>query len=430
MNVLRSVPKSRNFSSQALIYILAAAINAIIPFLLLPFLTRWLGPADFGQVGSFVALVAVLTPIISLNAHGLISIAYFDKGEESSREQATWAVLIVLAMSVICASASVAFREPLASLVEMDAAWLWAVVIAACGQGLLAVALTIAQTKGRAFTYGFIQIGYAILLFAGCLLLIGYLGFAWRGRLVAQLLAASIMAGLAITWLRRLGFITSPVRSEQLRRALRFGVPLLPHSLAGAFMLSTDRLILANVVSSAEVGAYYLAYQIAILLLVLAQALNQAWLPWLYARLARNDKSARQEVGKALLGIGAFFVTAAAGVVILAPVLVKVAGGPGFEQSVAPLRLLAPAMACHAWYVFVSGFLFYRGRTGVLSFITCLSAIVQIGLMGALIAYGVKGIASAVAITSLFYAMVTTYAALRAFLIQEPSAAIDLESIK
>lgn len=424
MDFLRSVLKRGTTSSQALVYIGAAAINAIIPFILLPFLARWLGPADFGHVGSFVALVGVLVPIIGLNAYGLISVAYFGEGEESARQQATWAILIVLAITALLGFASIIFREPLAFLLEMDSSWLWAVVIAACGQSLMAIALTIAQTTGRAFTYGCIQIGYAITLFVGCVILVGYFGFGWEGRLAAQLFAASIVASLGVAWLRGLRFITRALRTEQLRGALRFGVPLLPHSLAAAVMLSADRVILANVVGKEEVGAYYLAYQIAILLLVLAQALNQAWLPWLYARLARNDMSARDEVVSALLRIGAFFVTVAAGVALLAPFLVELAGGSGFAQSVLPLQLLAPAMACHAWYLFVSGFLFYRGWTGLLSLLTCVSAAAQVCLMGALISYGIKGVALAFAITSLLYALGTTYAALRAFPLREPISVI------
>jgi O-antigen/teichoic acid export membrane protein len=211
------------------------------------------------------------------------------------------------------------------------------------------------------------------------------------------------------------------LNAENIRSSLRFGVPLLPHSLAAVVMLSTDRLVLASTGGPAQVGVYYLGYQIASLLLLLGTALNQAWFPWLYARLAKNGAAEQREIRRALLGIGAFLVVAALGIALLAPLLVSVAGGAHFDQSIGPLRLLAPAMACQAWYLFVSGFLFYHGRTGLLSIITCSVAALQVGLMVMLSRYGILGVASAVLITGLAYASATTFAGIRIHPLNKPS---------
>ncbi|GAB1400783.1 hypothetical protein MASR1M66_22380 [Aminivibrio sp.] len=47
-----------------------------------------------------------------------------------------------------------------------------------------------------------------------------------------------------------------------LAHALRFGIPLIPHSLAGILNTSIDRLFITHMVGIADTGLYTVGYQI------------------------------------------------------------------------------------------------------------------------------------------------------------------------
>ena len=51
------------------VYFVANVANAGLPFLMLPFLTRYLTPTDYGIVSMFGVLVGILIPFVGVNTH-------------------------------------------------------------------------------------------------------------------------------------------------------------------------------------------------------------------------------------------------------------------------------------------------------------------------------------------------------------------------
>ena len=68
--------RSKLFGNAA-IYLGANILNAGIPFLLLPILTRVLTPADYGTVAMFGIVLSVLGAFTGLSVHGAIGVRYF-----------------------------------------------------------------------------------------------------------------------------------------------------------------------------------------------------------------------------------------------------------------------------------------------------------------------------------------------------------------
>ncbi len=91
-------------------------------------------------------------------------------------------------------------------------------------------------------------------------------------------------SAVAILWRQR------PWRFSRdfARRALDFGLPLLPHSLAGWLLSVSDRWLLGLLLgvaaadALAAVGVYSLGYQLGYAVSLVAISFNAAWLPFLY----------------------------------------------------------------------------------------------------------------------------------------------------
>jgi O-antigen/teichoic acid export membrane protein len=401
---LLSAALGGGLTGPALIYIGATALNSAIPFVLLPFLTRWLGAAEFGIVGVYVALVNVLGVLVGLSTHGLISVVYYREGPDAMPPQVGAAIGVVAIMASATMAAVWIFRTFIARETGIDEAWLWTIVAAAAGQFVLFVTLAVFQTRQQPFRYGAMQISFAALLFVLSIVLIGEYGMGWRGRLLAQALTAGVVAAIGLAWLTRTGAISWNVRRWPVGAALAFGLPLIPHALGAVAMNSVDRFALGSSIGPAAVGRYYVAVQLATVLVVVATALNQAWLPWLYERLARNDDGARRAVVKATYAVFALIAAGGAGLALLAPWLVPLVAGPGYDEAIGILRLLGPASAFGAMYFFVAGYLFYEKRAGLLSAVTLTVALVQIALTFWLVQVGgTQGVATATLLSMALY---------------------------
>lgn len=406
--MIRSISKrlSGGLAGHAALYIGAAAANAAIPFLLLPLIARWLGPGDFGVIGSFVAIVNVLVLLVGLNAYGFVSVGYYRDGPHTLPRLVGAAVAIILFSSMLVGMAGLLGAGMIERLTQIGRNWLWTLFAAATGQAIVAVGLTVAQTIRRPIIYGALQIGYGLSLAILALILVGAIGMGWAGRALAQALAAVGVASGALVWLSATARITTTVDGAILRRALRFGVPLLPHSFAAVAMGSMDRLALSGGFAPAVVGHYFLALQISSVFTALAAAVNQAWVPWLYERLARNDSAAWKEIRRVIRVGGALLILGAAGMALLAKPLVLFVGGSTYLAATTSLRILAFYAACQAWYTLISAFLFYGERSRTLSALTVSVAVLQAALIALLVCWGAAGVASALLGSSLVGAIV------------------------
>ena len=59
------------------IFIFFELVNKSIPFALLPIITRYLTPYDYGIIASFLGLVSFLLIFVGLSGHSAININFF-----------------------------------------------------------------------------------------------------------------------------------------------------------------------------------------------------------------------------------------------------------------------------------------------------------------------------------------------------------------
>lgn len=391
--------------SSSLIYIIASAVNAVVPFLLLGYLARELGPAEFGLVGQFLVLVNLASVLIGANTHGMVSVLYFREGGDEGASRAIKSASVVLAGSTVLLAVIAMTVEGaigLSSIIPSPGL----ILAVGCGlvQFLQLQCLTYLQCSSRAVMYGVLSIT-ASLAVAGMTLLLLEFESSWLARSYGQLAGGGIVAGLA-TWLliTRLNVLSAAVDRKLVSRVLRYGVPLVPHSLALAAMAGYDRLYLGDNVTQDVVGQYFGASAIASVIGLAAAAFNQAWVPWVYGRLkSRTSETDGEIVQVAWIGILLLGTTAAA-VSAVADWLTTIVLGPGYGEASRVLPVLVFASAIGSIYFLIANTLFYFEATRTLPIVTCVSAALQIVLIHLLGgSFGVDGVAWSALIAQSFF---------------------------
>lgn len=408
------MPQSKGFARHALIYIGSAGLNAFVPFLVLPWLARWLGPDGFGTMGTFMAMVNIAAVLAGLSVHGRISVSYFKEGPQTLPPQvgACFGVLAITALPLL-AGLLVAGRQ-IAEVTTVATPWLWCVWLAACGQFVVMVSLAVWQVRRSPLRYALTQVGFTLAWAALSLMLIGFADLGWPGRAAGQAAAAGGTALVCVVYLTRLNLVDWNPKRWPMKSALQFGLPLLPHSLAAVTMTSVDRFTLTGMVGANSAGHYFAAFQIAALLSVTAAAVNQAWVPWMYRRLADGGQTASRSVVRVTYVLYGILLGASMVMAVFSDELVRLLVGPAFAPAAPLLALLAPAAALAGMYYFVTGYLFYAGRTGTLSAITLLCATSQIVLTVVLVRNdGSRGAALAALASMLLYWAATALVANR-----------------
>ena len=93
--MIKSVLKSKLFKSSG-IYTITSLINASIPFLLIPLLTKKLSTEEYGILSMTTIVLNILTPLVGFSAVGSINRKYFDLANQHFSRYVGNAVYILL----------------------------------------------------------------------------------------------------------------------------------------------------------------------------------------------------------------------------------------------------------------------------------------------------------------------------------------------
>lgn len=380
-------------------YLAANLLSAAIPFLLIPVLTRYLGPEGYGTVAVFQSVVGLLGAFVGLNVAGAVARRLYDPGitGEAIGELLVACLQVTLLSAGFVALVAGLAGEQLERWLGLDLLWIHAAVTTSAAALVIQLQLNVWQARQRALSYGALQVLQGALGAALTLVLI--VGFAWgaEGRLVSQIAAAVLCAILSLLLLRRA--FPSPIlawRGERLRSVLAFGVPLVPH-IGGIVLLTTfDRLVVDAVLGRTEVGLYMVAVQITLTMGLLFDALNKASVPWLYARLASADATSKARmVRQTYLGFVATLAVAALVFALGRPLITWIAG-PDFVRGAEAIGWLALGQAFSGMYLLVTNYVFYAERTGLLAMATLAAGAVNLAILPFFVgAWGLQGAGAA-----------------------------------
>ena len=237
-----------------LIYGCAFAVAGGTPFVLLPILTRYLSPQQFGEVTAFLMLTALLGSVAGLTAHGFVSVRYFKAPAEQFRALVTTSVLAVSAVHVASAVLVALLYPLLVRVLDLPLGFALLAVAAALVVNLNLQFLAIFQSSGQPMLYLRSRLIQGALELALCLALIHFVAADAGARIHSYTLAIAVSA-LVGWWLcLRRQHVGGGFSVDHLKGLLRFGVPMLPHIVAGTTITYVDRLVITTSVPSARVA--------------------------------------------------------------------------------------------------------------------------------------------------------------------------------
>lgn len=133
---------------------------------------------------------------------------------------------------------------------------------------------------------------------------------------------------LAINICRRSHTIFS---KKYWRYTLSFNLPLIPHFLSSTILNQADRIMIERMTTKTNAALYSVAYSAAMVCNLFSQALQQAFLPWLYQKMAKNDYKKIPTIINAFL----IFILAILTVIIcFAPELVWILGSSKYAEAI------------------------------------------------------------------------------------------------
>ncbi|MFU1505712.1 lipopolysaccharide biosynthesis protein [Aeromonas veronii] len=384
------------------IYLASNILNALVPFLLLPILTRYLTPDEYGQIAMLQTLITGLAALTGLNAVGAANRKFYDKHDASALALFNGTCLHILLLSSLTLGVVCFFLSAeLSQWLNIPTSWVYFALVISSANFIIQFRLGQWQIRERAVSFGVMQVSQSVLvLILSLVLIIGYQQGA-AGRVDALMATSVVYAGLGLLLLYRDRLLVLlPLKKAFFKEVLSFGVPLVPH-VVGIFLLSSiDRFFINRQLGVAEAGIYMLAVQLSLGMAVVFDAINKALVPWLFRTLSDNNPHQLQRLVKFTY----FFFAIVAGLggasFIVGPWVVTWIAGPEYQRATTVIGWLCLGQAFGGMYLMVTNYIFYAKRTGALSIVTISTGLLNIALLVYLIEHmGIVGVAMAFAIS-------------------------------
>lgn len=359
------------------IYTLANIINKSIPFFLLPVLTSYLTPTDYGIVSMFTVLLGIVLPFMGLNSNASISRKFYDDNKDFSLYLST-ALYILIASSFFVLLIFVIFSNEIAQVSGFPKDYMLLVVLGGFGNSIIQLTLTLWRVREKPVQFGIFQIAQTILNVVISLILVVGAAQGWQGRVNGQLIAISVFACIGLLFVIKKEKIKFNYSMEYAKDLVSYGVPLIPHALGAFIITMTDRIFITNMIGINETGVYTVAFQIGMIIQLLQDSFNKAWIPYLFSNLKEGTEKIKQKLVKITYIYFVIILLITILLSVLAPFVVNVFIGEAFSGSIQYILWISLGFAFNGMYKMVTGVIFYEKKTRILSFLTFTTAILNI----------------------------------------------------
>ena len=362
------------------VYLLGELFAKALPFLLLPYLTRKLGAAGFGELSYYQTVLSLLALAFGLSQDGAITRYFYFYGKRNLPNVLRTGGLYTLALT----------------LLGLLFAWwrqswiLGFVVLTAGSQTLLGSQLAWRQCQKRALSYVAIQISSSALSAVLTVLLLECTAYQPVAMRFAALCSVNFaVAAAAYCWAnqKQPAHFTRRRALYSLRYILAFGLPLLLHHASGFVKGQLDRIIIYRMYSAAELGVYAAALQLAGILSIILMAVNKATVPYYYHAIEQKKLTARRVRRWAWLGFCAAPLFAAAVWCMPESWFVWFLG-PQYIGAHHYIVLFTLGYALTIPYYLLVNYLFYFGKNSLISSISLLSAAIYLLILFAVAQLG------------------------------------------
>lgn len=305
----------RPYLTHGALYTVAIGIEAFVPFLLLPILSRMLTPGDYGIWVIFVSLYSFFRPVVSLHFEDAIRASFFKEDEDARHELILASVAISFLVMTAVLLLVTCFRTSIGSWSHFPADWLWSTIVTAYVYGIFYIFLAAFQFRHEPLQFVRLEILHTILSLI-CVLAFLAMGLDWRGAILGRFVGVSVAVLVAWPALSR----KAPFRlrvSSSWRTLLWFGFRYLPVGLGIVVVPLMNRLLIAHSLGLEAVGLFGVGSLFGAVVGIFSKAFLLVWQPKLFRALQLSETGSEQREALSSVLVFSLCIPLSAGVIIL-----------------------------------------------------------------------------------------------------------------
>jgi O-antigen/teichoic acid export membrane protein len=299
---------NHNLFKASLIYTISDAINKSVPFFVLPILSYYILPADYGIIANFNVILAVVSIFIMIGVDGAIGVQFFKLKQDDLAKFNFNALLMIASITMIVFFFIVGFHREIYNWVKIPFKYQLLVVVMGFSTTITAINLTLWRLEEKPIKFGFYEISQTIINISISLILVIIFKLGWVGRIGGMFTASLVFGVYSIILLFKRKYLIVNYDKNYLKYILFFGLPLVPHALSFWVRSGIDRIYITKFIGEAATGLYATGFQFGLLISFLTISFNNAFVPYLYKQLSEKDEMLLEKNKKRIVKLTVYII--------------------------------------------------------------------------------------------------------------------------
>ena len=310
-------------------YAICSILQKCLSFITLPLFTRLLTTEQYGQYTIYSSWQGILMIFLTLNlAYGSFQTAMV-KFEDRRSEYITSIQGICILLSVIFLALYLPFREMWNQLFELPTLF----VLIMVSEIIFTTATQLWMERNR-FEFKYKSVVAITLLTSILSPVLAYVlvscteekGYA---RIIGYA-SINVIVGLIV-------FIQNTKRGKKLfnkefwKYALGFNIPLLAYYLSQVIFNQSDRIMISHMTGTGEAAMYGVAYNLAMILTFVLNAINGSYVPWMYGKIKKGRGIENKQISIVLIILMGLMILC---VIWFAPEIILIMAGKKYEAAI------------------------------------------------------------------------------------------------
>lgn len=364
----------------ASIYIIVEFLNKSVPFILLPILTRYLTPDEYGTLSLFTVYIYILMILCSLGLTSSISVNFYKLHRSSIPIFNSTSFLIILCTCIFFLLTTLIFWGVLTDLTGIPFFWLIMIFPIVLTNIYFLNYTNLLQMDMKPIRFSVFQLSKSFL--EGILSIVFVVVFlrSWEGRAESMVIISSIFFFVIISFMIKDRYLTRKLyfSKKYAKDGLSFGLPLVPHQISYWIKTGLDRYLIAFLISKEAVGIYSAGYQVGFSIFILVSAVNQAIVPYLYKKLKNKKEIDKYKLVKQTYKYFLLLIILGVFTTVFIPQVLTFFLGDDYSEASNIIPFLCFSAVIHGMYLMVLNYIFYFKESKKLAIITFSTGLIHV----------------------------------------------------
>jgi O-antigen/teichoic acid export membrane protein len=393
-------------SEGSLFIIIGVLLSRGLPFLLVPLITSYLSPSEYGYLAYIGTVIAFATIYSGFQQHLFFIVKWGVLDPEQKSDYLTLALFLAFFSGIIVGSIFEFGIKPLIS-VDISLTTVFAIILIAISRSIFLIFDAALQSERQLKNLSLFMVAKTIIHYGLAVYFLDAIFEDWRGKFYAELVTAFASFIAVTVWMHKTIRFSFRLKLSKARALLKYSFPLTFHVLGITVMGSIDRIMIAEIMDLKAAGIYAVGYLFGSIVGMIHHALTKVWNPIFYEKVKTQSYSEKLNIVLASYGYITGSILILALFVIFMPFIFVLILPDSYHSGVAVIPIIAIGCTIEAVRKLFVAYLFLADKVKLIAVISIIAALINVTLNYILIP--VVGLHGAAWATALTYLMITAY---------------------